>query len=163
MRRREREEEERRRRRGRCRASRRARWARRSSARSWSSAAYIIVHGHLTPAAASRAASIAAGALLLAYAAGQGVRLGACGSIAPARRQPRRSARPASLALGDRGPDRRPERAAEELPGARDVGDAAVGGDDPGAATSPSASRSRAPSRLVFAEFLEQALLEDSA
>ena len=110
-------------------------------------------------AAASRAASIVAGALLLAYAAGQGVRLRRVRLDRPARRRPRRSAPPASwrwrsrgliaagallknfLALGTSGM----LLSAGTIP----VGNVAVGLEVAGAVA------------LVFAEFLEQALLED--
>jgi multicomponent Na+:H+ antiporter subunit B len=44
-------------------------------------AAYIVLHGHLTPGGGFAGGIIGAGALVLAYAAGQGVRLGRVGSI----------------------------------------------------------------------------------
>jgi multicomponent Na+:H+ antiporter subunit B len=44
-------------------------------------AAYIVMHGHLTPGGGFSGGVIGAGALLLAYAAGQQVRLGRVGSI----------------------------------------------------------------------------------
>jgi multicomponent Na+:H+ antiporter subunit B len=45
-------------------------------------AAYIVIHGHLTPGGGFSGGVIGAGALLLAYAAGQRVRLRRVGSIA---------------------------------------------------------------------------------
>jgi multicomponent Na+:H+ antiporter subunit B len=43
--------------------------------------AYVILHGHLTPGGGFAGGVIGGGALLLAYAAGQRVRLGRVGSI----------------------------------------------------------------------------------
>jgi multicomponent Na+:H+ antiporter subunit B len=45
-------------------------------------AAYIVIHGHLTPGGGFSGGVIGAGALLLAYAAGQSVRMRRVGSIA---------------------------------------------------------------------------------
>jgi multicomponent Na+:H+ antiporter subunit B len=44
-------------------------------------AAYVVIHGHLTPGGGFSGGVIAAGALLLAYAAGQAVRMQRVGSI----------------------------------------------------------------------------------
>jgi multicomponent Na+:H+ antiporter subunit B len=123
-------------------------------------AAYIIVHGHLTPGGGFSGGVIAAGALLLAYAAGQGVRLGRVGSIALLEGAEALGAAgflamaiagliaagallKNFLALGTSGM----LLSAGTIP----VGNVAVGLEVAGAVA------------LVFAEFLEQALLEDSA
>jgi multicomponent Na+:H+ antiporter subunit B len=122
-------------------------------------AAYIIVHGHLTPGGGFSGGVIAAGALLLAYAAGQGVRLGRVGSIALLEGAEALGAAgflamaiagliaagallKNFLALGTSGM----LLSAGTIP----VGNVAVGLEVAGAVA------------LVFAEFLEQALLEDS-
>jgi multicomponent Na+:H+ antiporter subunit B len=122
-------------------------------------AAYIIVHGHLTPGGGFSGGVIAAGALLLAYAAGQGIRLGRVGSIGLLEGAEALGAAgflamaiagliaagallKNFLALGTSGM----LLSAGTIP----VGNVAVGLEVAGAVA------------LVFAEFLEQALLEDS-
>jgi multicomponent Na+:H+ antiporter subunit B len=120
--------------------------------------AYVIAHGHLTPGGGFSGGVVVAGALLLAYAAGQGVRLrrvrsivllegvealGAAGflALALAGLIAAGSLLENFLALGTPGM----LLSAGTIP----VGNVAVGLEVAGAVA------------LVFAEFLEQALLEE--
>jgi multicomponent Na+:H+ antiporter subunit B len=120
--------------------------------------AYVIAHGHLTPGGGFSGGVVVAGALLLAYAAGQGVRLrrvrsivllegvealGAAGflALALAGLIAAGSLLKNFLALGTSGM----LLSAGTIP----VGNVAVGLEVAGAVA------------LVFAEFLEQALLEE--
>jgi len=120
--------------------------------------AYVIAHGHLTPGGGFSGGVVVAGALLLAYAAGQGVRLrrvrsivllegvealGAAGflALALAGLIAAGSLLKNFLALGTSGM----LLSAGTVP----VGNVAVGLEVAGAVA------------LVFAEFLEQALLEE--
>jgi multicomponent Na+:H+ antiporter subunit B len=120
--------------------------------------AYVIAHGHLTPGGGFSGGVVVAGALLLAYAAGQGVRLRRVGSIALLEgAEALGAAGFLALALGGL-------IAAGALldnflalgtsgmllsAGTIPVGNVAVGIEVAGAVA------------LVLAEFLEQALLED--
>jgi multicomponent Na+:H+ antiporter subunit B len=122
--------------------------------------AYVIVHGHLTPGGGFSGGVVVAGALLLAYAAGQGLRLRRVGSITLLEGAEALGAAgflglalagliaagtllKNFLALGTSGM----LLSAGTIP----VGNITVGLEVAGAVA------------LVFSEFLEQALLEDAA
>jgi multicomponent Na+:H+ antiporter subunit B len=120
--------------------------------------AYVIAHGHLTPGGGFSGGVVVAGALLLAYAAGQGVRLRRVGSIALLEgAEALGAAGFLALALG--GLIAAGSLLQNVLPlgtsgmllsaGTIPVGNVAVGVEVAGAVA------------LVLAEFLEQALLEE--
>jgi multicomponent Na+:H+ antiporter subunit B len=120
--------------------------------------AYVIAHGHLTPGGGFSGGVIVAGALLLAYAAGQVVRLRRVGSIAMLEATEAIGAA-GFLVLGLGGLVAAGALLQNVLPlgtsgmllsaGTIPVGNVAVGIEVAGAVA------------LVFAEFLEQALLEE--
>jgi multicomponent Na+:H+ antiporter subunit B len=120
--------------------------------------AYVTAHGHLTPGGGFSGGVVVAGALLLAYAAGQGVRLRRVGSIALLEGVEALGAA-GFLALALAGLIAGGALLDNFLPlgtsgmllsaGTIPVGNVAVGIEVAGAVA------------LVLAEFLEQALLED--
>jgi multicomponent Na+:H+ antiporter subunit B len=121
-------------------------------------AAYVVIHGHLTPGGGFSGGVIGAGALLLAYAAGQRVRLGRVGSIALLETTEAIGAAgfvlvalAGLIAVGATLKNILPLGTSGMLlsAGTIPVGNVAVGIEVVGAVA------------LIFAEFLEQALLEE--
>jgi multicomponent Na+:H+ antiporter subunit B len=121
-------------------------------------AAYVVIHGHLTPGGGFSGGVIGAGALVLAYAAGQRVRLRRVGSIAMLETAEAIGAAGFAalaigglLAVGATMQNFLPLGASGMLlsAGTIPVGNLAIGIEVAGAVA------------LIVAEFLEQALLEE--